>query len=146
MSSRQAHRWTKASLSALVLSALAVSVAVSPAHAEVRYGQTNHPGTTVVGHLWQYHDEQGDELVLTASGSCTPETGGAPDYYVTNLANDPYDSNNGTSSFQDYASCDTKLFNGTDGTGTSYGYYNGGSAGMNINGSFDNTASSVQYD
>jgi hypothetical protein len=139
----------RTSLLALTSCAAAVvSIAtLSPAQAETRYGQANRPGTTHIGSLYQYAGKQGDQLYITAATGCqTSETSGDPEFYVTNLANSPYLSNNGTSSFADFASCDTKLFDGINGTGTTFGYYNATSAGMNVSGSFDNKASSVQWD
>lgn len=120
----------------------------SSATAETRYGQSSKSGTTGtthIGSLYQYANKQGDQLYIMASGGCDAETRGDPEYYVSDLSKNPYLSNNGTSSFTDFNGCDTKLFDGTNGTGTSFGYYNGGSTGFNVSGSFDNKASSVQW-
>ncbi len=123
-----------------------VATVATAAEAGDHYGYATPAGTTHVGSLFQYKDLQGDRLYIQAASGCDPEIGGNPDYYVPDLGADPFNSDNGTSSFADFNGCDTKLFSDPRAGGDSFGYYNAGMNGMNINGSFENRASSVQWD
>lgn len=148
--SRVASGATVVGIATFLAGAAATSAEAAPPPVQRLHPDRGASGMTYkIGTIYQFHNGDGARIEWYGGTQCDAETTGAADYAEVSLSQEDFDDR--TSSLNDYASCDTALyqfdnFEGEHSSTPGSPYFNAGPGAPYNLSTWDKRTSSIKWD
>jgi hypothetical protein len=136
---------TRTALATAVVSTVSVLVGLSTSAADAYYTPTNSPsGSTKIGTIFRLPGTSGEAAAWGSTHGCTAEYTDVDfgERLFSRVVVNGYNLDDKTSSFKDFAGCDTRFWQYSGYDGEFYGFVDGTTSGTDVPFAFDNRASS----